>query len=118
MGTISHLSFPLKEDSFGKVPTDIPVFCLVRNLTRLIKLSVRCGGQFQVVTTAGRIMIGDILVKVMKIRQQDLQVNLTLTRMKPLKREPFHNSFMISMSLDFMISQFDCLTQCRSTGLP
>ena len=58
-------------------------------------------------------MIGDILVKVMKIRQQDLQVNLTLTRMK---REPFHNSFMISMSLDFMISQFDCLTQCRSMG--
>ena len=44
-------------------------------------------------------MIGDILVKVMEIRQQELQVNLTLTRMKPLKREPFHNSFMISMSL-------------------
>ena len=69
-----------------------------------------------VVTTSGRIMIGDILVKVMEIRQQDLQVNLTLTRMKPLKREPFHYSFMISMSLNSMISQFDCLTQCRSMG--
>ena len=49
-------------------------------------------------------MIGDILVKVMEIRQQDLQVNLTLTRMKPLKREPFHYSFIISMSLNFIIS--------------
>ena len=56
---------------------------------------------------------GDIRVKVIKT---ELQMNLTLTRMKPLKREPFHYSFMISMSLNFMISQFDGLTQSRSAG--